>query len=165
MAGCVEHMEAKPCCFENVALVHQHVGRWADDANIAAYQAGEILHRVRQLRRFVATDDKRDLGPSRLERLIATNVVAVSVRVQNSSGLQTSFIEIFEYLVGLQSWIDDHTVAAPRQVGNVRVLAKRHGNNHGDFRSFFGTQKLRTPERVWQMFTLRHVAGVRDLQR
>ena len=89
-------------------------------------QAAHVEHRIGEHRFVQFADHERRVGKRLLQRRVAADVIAVSVRVQNHRRTEFFRPQKIEHEVRLQARVENETVRPVPQSGDVRVLLKRH---------------------------------------
>lgn len=72
-------------------------------------------------------DDDRALGPSFFESAIASNMVGMPMREQDSCWRQCMFGERVEDCLRIEPWVDDDAITAASKRQEIGVLVERHG--------------------------------------
>src|SRR5206468_3005011 len=77
-------------------------------------------------------DDERRVGERRLERLIAGNVVDVTVRVEDYRWRKALGAEPVQERVRLEAGVNHDRIVAPDLPNDAGVLGERHRLDHGN---------------------------------
>src|SRR5262245_59468626 len=99
MAGRFVDVEIQAGCAEPLALAECSVGRWAQQRHTK--RSREVQFWIRELFRIAGADHQRTIWPTSFERVVTSDVVAVTVGADDGRRRQSVLIQVIENRVRL----------------------------------------------------------------